>query len=473
MKTYSLYINGEWKETIDSIDVYNPANDEPVGRVSMGTTKDALAAVDAASLAYSEWSSKTAIERSVYLKRWYEEIEKEKLELAKILTLEQGKPLKEAIGEIEYANSFILWYAEEAKRVYGDIVPALQQDKRILVRKQPVGVVAAITPWNFPAAMITRKVAPALAAGCTVVIKPSELTPLTAYFLAELADKAGIPPGVINIVTGNPVDIGDVWLSDKRVRKVTFTGSTKVGKYLMSKSSETVKKVSLELGGHAPFIVLNDADINHAVDSLIKAKFRNGGQTCVCPNRIYLQSGIVSDFIKKLKEATSSLVVGNGMDEGVDIGPLINDNATQKVLTHVQDASEKGAQVLWDQSNSHISNRFIKPIILVDVTENMLCMKEETFGPLAPISTFDSIEEVIKYANNSDYGLAAYIFTTSLEHSFRLSEALEYGIVGVNDPLPSVAQAPFGGMKESGLGREGGYQGIEEFLETQYISFKL
>ncbi|WP_243299301.1 NAD-dependent succinate-semialdehyde dehydrogenase [Bacillus litorisediminis] len=473
MKSYGLFINGEWKVTKESITVMNPANDVVVGKVSFGTGDDAKAAVDAAAAAYPEWSSKTAFERSVHLKSWYEAIENEKVQLAKTLTLEQGKPLKEAIGEIDYANSFILWYAEEAKRIYGDIVPPLQKDKRIFVRKQPVGVVAAITPWNFPAAMITRKVGPALAAGCTVVIKPSEFTPLTAYYLAELAEKAGMPKGVINIVTGNPSEIGETWLSDHRVRKITFTGSTKVGKYLMNKSADTVKKVSLELGGHAPYIVLNDADIDHAVDSIIKAKFRNGGQTCVCPNRIYVQSGIVDEFTGRFEKAAASLVVGNGLEDGVDIGPLINDSAVEKVLNHIKDATDKGATLIGDIPSKSENGRFIKPVILKNVTDEMLCMNEETFGPVAPITTFETVEEVITRANDSNYGLAAYIFTTKIDQAFRLSEALEFGIVGVNDPLPSVVQAPFGGMKESGLGREGGYQGIEEFLETQYISFKL
>ncbi len=387
------------------------------------------------------------------------------------MTMEQGKPLKEAAGEISYANGFISWYAEEGKRVYGETIPATQRNKRLFVQKQPVGVVAAITPWNFPAAMITRKVAPALATGCTAVIKPAEQTPLTALKLVQLAEEAGIPIGVLNVVTGDAKEIGETWLSDTRVRKLTFTGSTEVGKLLMRGSAETVKKVSLELGGHAPVLVLEDCDIDKAVDGVIAAKFRNAGQTCVCSNRIYVHESIEEPFTKKLVEKVKQLKVGNGLDEGVDIGPLIDAAAVEKVKKHLEDALKAGATL--EYGGNQEEGLFFGPTIISNVKDNMLCMTEETFGPLAPISTFSSTDEAIERANDSIYGLAAYVFTENITKGITVSEALEYGIVGLNDGMPSTPQAPFGGFKQSGIGREGGHHGIEEYLEVKYISLGL
>ncbi|MFC3884906.1 NAD-dependent succinate-semialdehyde dehydrogenase [Bacillus songklensis] len=466
-----MFINGEWMDAGGVIEVNNPATKEMIATVPNGGKEEAKAAVDAAHEAFKTWSKTTAYERSEYLKKWFDLIDQHKEEIAKTMTMEQGKPLKEAMGEVQYANSFLTWYAEEGKRVYGETIPASAPNKRILVQKQAVGVVAAITPWNFPAAMITRKVAPALAAGCTVVIKPAESTPLTALLLAKYAQEAGIPKGVVNVVTGDPKEIGNVWLDDSRVKKITFTGSTEVGKYLMRRAADTVKKVSLELGGHAPFIVMDDADVKKAVEGVIQSKFRNAGQTCVCANRIYVEEGIAEKFTEEFVKAVGKLQVGSGLEEGTDIGPLINDKALEKVQQHISDAINKGAKVLTGGKElSEKGGFYFEPTVLSGVTDEMICMNEETFGPLAPITTFNTEEEAIERANNSPFGLAAYVFTENLGRAFRISEGLEYGIVGVNDGLPSVAQAPFGGFKESGLGREGGHYGIDEFLEVKYIS---
>ncbi|WP_422657418.1 NAD-dependent succinate-semialdehyde dehydrogenase [Paenibacillus sp. EC2-1] len=470
-----IYIGGEWISTSQQVEVLNPATGEVIGTVSKGGSAEAAQAVDAAHEAFTSWSKLTAENRGQYLRRWYELIEENTDELARIMTLEQGKPLKEAAGEIKYANAFIEWYAEEGKRIYGETIPSSSPNKRILVTKQPVGVVAAITPWNFPASMITRKVAPALAAGCTLVIKPSSETPFTALKLVELAEKADMPKGVINIVMGNSSEIADVWQQDNRVRKLSFTGSTAVGKKLMAGASANVKKISLELGGHAPFIVTAHADLDKAAEGVILSKFRNAGQTCVCTNRIYVEESVAISFSEKVAELTKKLRVGNGMDEGVDVGPLINKEAAEKVRQHIQDAKDKGG-ILLTGEEEHLNDEqghYVQPTVIMHATDDMLCMTEETFGPLAPIAVFNSVEEAVKRANNSPYGLAAYVFTERLNEAVRIAEALEYGIVGVNDPLPSTAQAPFGGFKESGLGREGGHFGIEEFLETKYISLGL
>ena len=420
---------------------------------------------------FKVWSQYSAYERAEIIWKWHHLINENKEDLARTLTMEQGKPFKEALGEIAYANGFFSWYAEEGKRIYGETIPATGRDKRLFVQKQPVGVVAAITPWNFPAAMITRKVGPALAAGCTVVVKPAEQSPLTAFKLAELAEKAGFPKGVINIVTGNAQEIGKVWLDDTRVRKLTFTGSTEVGKLLMRGSADTVKKVSLELGGHAPVIVMDDANIDKAVDGVIAAKFRNAGQTCVCSNRIYVHETIADAFTSKFVEKVQQLRVGNGLDEGVEIGPLIDDAAVEKVQRHIQDAVEKGAAVAT--GGELVNGQFFSPTIITNVNDDMLCMSEETFGPVAPITTFKTEEEAIARANDSIFGLAAYVFTENISRGIRITEALEYGIIGLNDGLPSTPQVPFGGFKQSGLGREGGHYGIEEFLEVKYISLGL
>ncbi|WRP07727.1 NAD-dependent succinate-semialdehyde dehydrogenase [Rossellomorea aquimaris] len=472
MQHYNMIINGEQiGSDLSKRDVTNPATSEVIATIPDGGKKEASKAVDAAHEAFKAWSQYSAYERSELIRKWYDLINENKEDLARTMTIEQGKPLKEASGEIQYANGFISWYAEEGKRVYGEQIPATQRNKRLFVHKQPVGVVAVITPWNFPAAMITRKVAPALATGCTVVIKPANQTPLTALKMAELAEEAGIPKGVINVVTGDSKSIGEAWMEDTRVRKLTFTGSTEVGKVLMKGSADTVKKISLELGGHAPVIVMADSDLEKAVDGVIASKFRNAGQTCVCSNRVYVHESIVDSFTEKLVEKVKDLKVGNGLEEGVDIGPLIDENAIEKVQKHVEDAVNKGASIAYGGKGK--GGLYFEPTVLTDVTDDMLCMKDETFGPVAPITTFKTEEEAIYRANDSIYGLAAYVFTENITKGIRISEQLEYGIVGLNDGLPSTPQAPFGGFKQSGLGREGGHHGIEEYLEVKYISVGL
>ncbi|MCT1399222.1 NAD-dependent succinate-semialdehyde dehydrogenase [Paenibacillus sp. p3-SID867] len=469
-----IYIAGQWIQTEEQMDVYNPADGKVIGTVSKAGKKEAGLAVDAAADAFGAWSRRTANERGELLRRWHQLIAEHTDELARIMTTEQGKPLKEAAGEIQYANSFVSWYAEEGKRIYGETIPGSSSRQRIIVTKQPVGVVAAITPWNFPASMITRKVAPALAAGCTVVIKPSSETPFTAIKLVELADQAGIPAGVINIVTGASSDISGVWQADSRVRKLSFTGSTEVGKQLMAGAAANVKKISLELGGHAPFIVTDQADLDQAAAGLISSKFRNGGQTCVCANRVYVQEGIAQEFATKFAKLVKQLKVGNGLENGVDIGPLINRDAVDKVVRQIKDAEEKGGVILvGGQALPELGRNYIEPTVIINATDDMECMNEETFGPLAPITTFKTIDGAVQRANNSPYGLAAYVFTQNLGEAVNIAESLDYGIVGVNDPVPSTAQAPFGGFKESGLGREGGHYGMDEFLEVKYISLGL
>ncbi|MFU8690374.1 NAD-dependent succinate-semialdehyde dehydrogenase [Rossellomorea sp. FS2] len=472
MEKYALLINGQQTgQGLDTIEVVNPATSDVIATVPNGSTKEAKDAVDAASEAFKSWSKHSAYERSELVRKWHDLIHDNREDLARTMTLEQGKPLKEALGEIDYANGYISWFAEEGKRVYGEQIPATQRDKRMFVTKQPVGVVAVITPWNFPAAMITRKVAPALAAGCTVVIKPAELTPLTAFKLAHLAEEAGIPKGVINVVSGDSKTIGEAWTDDTRVRKLTFTGSTPVGKILMKNSADTMKKISLELGGHAPSIVTQDADIDKAVKGVVASKYRNAGQTCVCTNRIYVHESIVDEFTEKYVAEVKKLKVGNGLDEGIDIGPLIDDRAVDKVKKHIDDAVEKGAEIATGGSVKE--GLFFEPTVLTGVTDDMLCMSEETFGPLAPITTFKTEEEAVERANDSIYGLAAYVFTENISRGIAICEQLEYGIVGLNDGGPSAPQAPFGGFKQSGLGREGGHQGMDEYLEVKYISVGL
>ncbi|KQU63741.1 NAD-dependent succinate-semialdehyde dehydrogenase [Rossellomorea marisflavi] len=472
MEKYALLINGQQTgQDLDTIEVINPATSDVVATVPNGSTKEAKEAVDAAYEAFKSWSKHSAYERSELVRKWHDLIHENREDLARTMTLEQGKPLKEALGEIDYANGYISWFAEEGKRVYGEQIPATQRDKRMFVTKQPVGVVAVITPWNFPAAMITRKVAPALAAGCTVVIKPAELTPLTAFKLAHLAEEAGIPKGVINVVSGDSKTIGEAWTDDTRVRKLTFTGSTPVGKILMKNSADTMKKISLELGGHAPSIVTQDADLDKAVKGVVASKYRNAGQTCVCTNRIYVHESIVDEFTEKYVAEVKKLKVGNGLDEGVDIGPLIDDRAVDKVKKHIEDAVGKGAEIATGGSVKE--GLFFEPTVLTGVTDDMLCMSEETFGPLAPITTFKTEEEAVERANDSIYGLAAYVFTENISRGIAICEQLEYGIVGLNDGGPSAPQAPFGGFKQSGLGREGGHQGMDEYLEVKYISVGL
>ncbi|EAS65019.1 NAD-dependent succinate-semialdehyde dehydrogenase [Photobacterium angustum] len=463
------FINGQWSDAFSgkTVNITNPATNEVIGHVPLMGVEETNIAIDAADKAYRLWSKTTAKHRSLILRQWYELIVSHSDELAHILTAEQGKPLAEAKGEIAYAASFVEWYAEEAKRLNGEIIPSHKEDARILVSRQPVGVVAAITPWNFPAAMITRKCGPAFAAGCSVVLKPAPDTPYTAFALAELAHRAGIPAGLFNVITGDAVKIGAELMSNKRVRKVSFTGSTAIGKLLMAQSAATVKKVSLELGGNAPFIVFDDADLSRAIDGVMVSKFRNAGQTCVCTNRIYVHSDVYQQFVEKLAEKVSALTVGNGVDNGVTIGPLINRAAVEKVEKHINDAMMKGANLVIGTREAS-TNCFVQPTVLSNVTDNMLVASEETFGPLAAVFKFTDEQDVITRANNTDSGLAAYVYTQSLSRAFRVSEALEYGMVGVNEGLISTELAPFGGVKESGIGREGAHQGLEEYTEMKY-----
>ncbi|ADG05141.1 NAD-dependent succinate-semialdehyde dehydrogenase [Kyrpidia tusciae] len=481
MRRYGLYVDGQWTPAGSgkTFEVYNPATGDVVGEVADASKEDVLRAVDAAHRAFPDWAAKTAKERSEILRRAYDLMVANLDELAVIMTTEQGKPLAEAKGEIQYAADFVLWYSEEAKRVYGETIPASFPHKRILVLRQPVGVVAAITPWNFPAAMITRKIAPALAAGCTVIVKPAKQTPLTACRLVEIFEEAGMPPGVVNLITGSrAAEIADTMLADERVRKITFTGSTEVGKQLMRKAADTVKHISLELGGHAPFLVFEDADIDAAAREVAASKFRNAGQTCVCTNRVYVHESIAEPFAAALAKRAAEMKVGNGLEEGVVIGPLIDRQAAEKVEEHVRDAVQKGARVVTgghrlSRTGTKGEVHFFEPTVLLDVSDDMLVLYEETFGPVAPVQTFRDDEEAVRKANDTRYGLAAYLFTRDLSRAVRVAESLEYGIVGINDGLPSVAQAPFGGFKESGLGREGGRHGIEEFLEIKYVSLAL
>lgn len=470
MRVENNFINGEWIHTSDTIEVRNPATGNIIATVPKSNTSEAKQAVDAAHHALKDWQQTTAEERGALLLEWHRLIDEHTEAIARTMVEEQGKPLQEAIGEVRYANGFIEWYAAEGRRVYGETIPASSNKKRIFAIKQPVGVIAAITPWNFPAAMITRKLAPALAAGCTVVLKPASATPLTAIELIKLAEQAGFPNGVINLVTGTASDIVNTWQHDPRVRKLTFTGSTEVGKTLMRGAADTMKKISLELGGHAPLIVTAQADLDQAVPQAVATKFRNGGQTCVCANRIYVEHSIVDAFSEKFIEAVAALKVGNGLDEGVDIGPLIDEAAVEKVMKHLEDAQMRGGEIT---GGKQLDGLFVQPAVVRYANEDMLCMNEETFGPIAPIASFESLEEVIERANATPFGLAAYVFTQNINEALYLAESLEYGIVGVNDGLPSTPQAPFGGWKQSGLGREGGHHGIEEFLEVKYISLGL
>lgn len=454
---------------LEKMDVYNPATNEVVGTIPNGGKEEANQAVEAAYQAFKKWSQTTAYERTTYLKKLHDLILENQDELARMMTLEMGKPLKESTGEVVYGASFVEWYAEEAKRVYGETIPSHAPNKRLQVWRKPVGVVAAITPWNFPLAMITRKIAPALAAGCTVIIKPSKESPITAIKFMELVEKAGFPNGVINLVTGSSSKIVGAMMENEKVRKITFTGSTEIGKLLIEQSAKQVKRLSLELGGHAPFIVLDDANIDKAVEGVLASKFRNGGQTCVCANRIYVQEGIYDQFVEKFAAKVKQLKVGDGMDE-VDIGPLINEDGLEKVASHVQDAVKKGASLVTGGNRIQGTGTFYEPTVLRDIDPSMVIMQEETFGPVAPIQRIASDEEAAGFANSTEYGLAAYVFTESVARGTKLIEKLDFGIVGWNDGMPSAAQAPFGGMKESGIGREGGHEGMDAFLETQYVS---
>ncbi|MGM0900459.1 MAG: NAD-dependent succinate-semialdehyde dehydrogenase [Bacillota bacterium] len=470
-----MYIKGSWTgENLEKTEVMNPATGERIGSIPRGGRIETEIAIQAAHDAFGQWSNLTAYDRASYLEKLYELIMKNVDRMAELMTLEMGKPLAESKGEVQYAASFIKWYAEEAKRVYGRTIPSQADNKRMMVVKQPVGVVGAITSWNFPAAMITRKLGPALAAGCTFILKPPNQTPLTAIMLVELCEKAGIPKGVVNLVSGNSAEIGDELLNNPLVRKITFTGSTEVGRELIKKGAEQVKKMSLELGGHAPIIIMDDADIEKAVNGVIASKFRNGGQTCICGNRIYVQEGIHDEFVGKFAEAASKLNVGNGFDEEINIGPVIDKPGYEKIEEHVKNAVQHGAKVILG-GNGKVENNtyFYQPTIITDVNPDMLFMHEETFGPVAPIQKVKTAEEAIMLANDTEYGLAAYVFTENYSRGIRIAERLQYGIIGWNDGVPSAAQAPFGGMKQSGIGREGGIEGLEAYLETKYISIGL
>ncbi|MFZ5798051.1 MAG: NAD-dependent succinate-semialdehyde dehydrogenase [Desulfobulbus sp.] len=466
------FVGGQWMNAAGgkTLEVHNPATGEVIGKVPALGRAETRAAIEAAQQAFLYWRQRTAKERSLILRRWFDLIMAHQEDLAVIMTAEQGKPLAESRGEIAYAASYVEWFAEEAKRVYGDTIPMGQPGKRIIVVKEPVGVCAAITPWNFPSAMITRKVAPALAAGCTIVAKPAAQTPFSALALARLAEMAGLPPGVFNVVCGPAAEIGAELTENSMVRKLSFTGSTAVGKQLMQACAGTVKKVSLELGGHAPFIVFADADLDAAVEGAIASKYRNSGQTCVCANRLLIQREIYEEFAAKLVAAvTSQLKVGSGFAEGVNQGPLIDLEAVRKVEEQVNDAVAKGARLACGGKRHGGQGYFFEPTILLDVTPEMRISREETFGPVAPLYVFDTDEEAIALANDSPYGLASYFFSTDVRRVWKVAEGLEYGMVGINTGIMSSEAAPFGGIKESGIGREGSKYGIEEYLELKYL----
>ncbi|MDK8756144.1 NAD-dependent succinate-semialdehyde dehydrogenase [Acinetobacter radioresistens] len=466
-----VFIDGQWLEAEQnkSFAVINPATGETIAHVPSVSEQQVVKAVEAADQALQSWKQTTAKERSILLKKWYQLMIEHKEDLAIILSTEQGKPMTESRGEILYGASFIEWFAEEAKRTYGDVIPHDKQGRRLLVIRQPVGVVAAITPWNFPNAMITRKVGPALAAGCTVVIKPASETPLSALALVALAEEAGIPKGVINVVTGSAREIGGILTQHPLVRKVSFTGSTAIGKLLMQQCSSTMKKISMELGGNAPFIVFEDADLDKAVEGAIASKFRNSGQTCVCTNRILAQNSIYDTFVEKLAAAVAKLKVAPAFEPGAEQGPLINEKAVEKIQQHIDDATSKGAKVIYGGQRHQLGQTFFEPTVLTDVTPDMQVAQDETFGPLAPVFRFTEEAEAIRMANDTEFGLASYIYTQNLSRAWRVSEALEYGMVGINEGLISTEVAPFGGIKESGCGREGSKYGIEDYQELKYL----
>jgi len=469
LKTDAL-IGGEWVAGGARFDINDPATGSKLADVPNLGAAEAQAAIAAADKAWTPWRTKTAKERHAVLMKWFALIVANADDLARILTAEQGKPLAEARGEVIYGASFIEWFAEEAKRVYGETIPTTDNGKRYLVLRQPVGVCAAITPWNFPIAMITRKVAPALAAGCTVVIKPAEQTPLSALALAELAQRAGMPAGVLNVVTAdaeNSILVGNALCASEVVRHLSFTGSTEVGRILMKQCAPTIKKLSLELGGNAPFIVFDDADIDSAVEGAMISKYRNAGQTCVCANRLYVQEGVYDTFIARLAEKARGIKVGNGFEPGITQGPMIDSHAIAKIESHIADALAKGARVVV--GGARIDERFFTPTVLADVNSDMLCTREETFGPLAPVMKFKTEAEAIALANDTEFGLASYFYSRDVGRIFRVGEALEYGMVGINTGLISVAEVPFGGVKQSGLGREGARQGIEDYVEVKYL----
>ena len=469
LKTDAL-VNGQWVSGTSRFAVTDPATGAHLADVANLGAADAEAAIAAANAAWPAWRSKTAKERSIILRKWYDLLMANQDDLGRIMTAEQGKPLPEAKGEVAYGASFVEWFAEEAKRVNGETLPQFDNNRRLMVLKQPIGVCAAITPWNFPLAMITRKVAPALAAGCTVIIKPAELTPLTALAAAELAIRAGIPAGVLNMVTAdadNSIAVGKVLCASDVVRHISFTGSTEVGRILMAQSAPTVKKMSLELGGNAPFIVFNDADIDSAVEGAFASKYRNAGQTCVCSNRLYVQSGVYDEFVAKFAAKVKTAKVGNGFEDGVNQGPLIEEAALEKVQRHVDDAVAKGARVL--AGGKRLAGQFFEPTVVADATADMLCAKEETFGPFAPVFKFETEQEAVDAANNTEFGLASYFYSRDIGRIYRVAEALEYGMVGINVGILATEHVPFGGVKQSGLGREGSHQGMDDYVEIKYL----
>lgn len=469
LKTDGL-IAGEWVKGKSRFGVYDPATGVKLADVANLGPKDAQAAIGAADRAWAGWRQKTGKERSNLLRKWFDALMANQDDLGRIMTAEQGKPFPEAKGEVSYAASFVEWFAEEAKRINGETLPQFDNTRRLMVLRQSIGVCAAITPWNFPLAMITRKVAPALAAGCPVIIKPAELTPLTALAAAELAIRVGIPAGVLNVVTADStasIEVGKVLCGSDVVRHLSFTGSTEVGRILMAQCAPTVKKLSLELGGNAPFIVFNDADIDSAVEGAMASKFRNAGQTCVCANRIYVQTEVYDEFVNKFAAKVNALKVGNGFDDGVVQGPLIDSTAVDKVHHHLVDAIEKGARVV--AGGASLQGQFFEPTVVADATAHMLCAREETFGPFAPVFRFDTEREAIDAANNTEFGLASYFFSRDVGRIFRVSEALEYGMVGINTGIIATEHAPFGGVKQSGLGREGSRHGVDEYVEMKYL----
>jgi succinate-semialdehyde dehydrogenase/glutarate-semialdehyde dehydrogenase len=465
------YVAGQWIDADSGarFPVTNPADGSVLGTVPEMGPAEVRRAVASAAAAFPDWRGRSAKERSAVLRRWFDLCVENRDDLATILTIEQGKPLAESRAEIAHGSAFIEWFSEEARRVYGDVIPANSNDRRIVVVKQPVGVVAAITPWNFPNAMITRKAAAALACGCTVVIKPAESTPYSALALAELAERAGVPPGALNIVTGVPEVIGAELTSNPTVRKLSFTGSTEVGRILLRQCAETVKKVSMELGGNAPFIVFDDADLGKAVAGVVASKFRNAGQTCSCANRIFVQDAIYDRFAAAMRDAVDALIVGNGLDPGVTIGPLIDRTAVEKVVRHIADAVAQGAKIYRGGKSHALGGTFFEPTILTDARPGMKVMAEETFGPVAPLVRFSSEQEVIAAANDTEYGLASYFYTRDLSRAWRVAEALEYGMVGINEGIISTEVAPFGGIKQSGIGREGSKYGVDDYLEIKYV----
>jgi succinate-semialdehyde dehydrogenase / glutarate-semialdehyde dehydrogenase len=469
----ACYLDGAWVQANSgrTINVDNPATGEIIGKVPKLGAAETKQAIEAANRAFPVWSARTAKERAIILRRWFDLMMANQEDLARLMTLEQGKPLTESRGEVAYAAAFLEWFGEEAKRVYGDTIPQHQADKRIVVLKQPIGVVACITPWNFPLAMITRKAGPALGAGCTVVLKPASQTPFSALALAELAERAGVPTGVFNVLTGSATEIGGEMTSSPIVRKLSFTGSTEIGKLLMAQCATTVKKLSLELGGNAPFVVFEDADLDAAVEGAIASKYRNTGQTCVCTNRVLVQDSVYDAFAAKLAVAVKNLKPAPGLESGATQGPLIDDAAVEKVESHIRDAQSKGAKILVGGRRHSLGGRFFEPTVLTDVTPQMAVAREETFGPVAPLFRFKTEAEAIAMANDTEFGLAAYFYGRDIARVWRVAEALEYGIVGINSGIISTEVAPFGGVKESGLGREGSKYGIDDFLEIKYLCF--